>query len=133
MQPQKKKCTLYYLQRRSWIWSWARNLLIFGQIFQLSSYHDSTKGSIQNNFHHKMGCVCMVSIAFQIEKHATNLPTNCKFSFQRIFGVFMKPFLNDLKIHIVKLQLCFDKCQEFGISFNLEKCLFMVFSGVILR
>jgi hypothetical protein len=74
----------------------------------------------------------MVNVAFQIEKHATNLPTNCKFSFQRIFGVFMKLFLNDLKTHMVKLQLCFDKCQEFGISFNLEKCMFMVFSGVIL-
>jgi hypothetical protein len=26
----------------------------------------------------------------------------------------------------------FEKCKEFGISLNPEKCLFLVFSGIIL-
>lgn len=50
----------------------------------------------------------------------------------------MKSFLDDfsifsdLKTNLIKLQLCFDKCQEFNIYFNLEKCMFLVFFNVIL-
>ncbi len=50
----------------------------------------------------------------------------------------MKLFLDDftvynnMNIHLGKLDLCFNKCHEYGISFNLEKCMFMVFFGVIL-
>ncbi len=40
--------------------------------------------------------------------------------------------LSDLKTHLTKLQLSFDKCWEFSISFNSEKCMFLVFSSVIL-
>jgi HKD family nuclease len=40
---------------------------------------------------------------------------------------------NDMDIHLQKLKLCFQKCKEFGISMNLDKCVFMVFSGIILR
>jgi hypothetical protein len=56
-----------------------------------------------------MGCVHMVSHAFQIEKHATNVPTSCKFGFKEYLSVFMKLFLNDfnvfsdLKTHLVKI------------------------------
>jgi len=45
-------------------------------------------------------------------------------SFKEYFGVFMKLILNDfsvfsdLKTHLVKLQLCFNKCQKFGVSLN---------------
>ncbi len=59
-------------------------------------------------------------------------------AFKKYLGVFMKLFLDDfnvfsdLKTHLVKLQLCFDKCQEFGINFNLENCMFMVFFSVIV-
>jgi hypothetical protein len=58
--------------------------------------------------------------------------------FKEYLGVFMKLFLDDfnvfsdLKTHLVKLQLCFNKCQEFGVNFNSEKCMFMVFSSIIL-
>ena len=31
-----------------------------------------------------------------------------------------------------KLRKCFAKCREYGISLNPEKCMFFVFSGVIL-
>ncbi len=50
----------------------------------------------------------------------------------------MKLFLDDfsmfsdLDTHLPKLQLCFDKCRKFGISLNLEKCMFIVHSYIIL-
>jgi hypothetical protein len=50
----------------------------------------------------------------------------------------MKIFLDDFKIysdmesHLMKFRLCFQKCKEYRISFNLDKCAFMVFSRLIL-
>ncbi len=38
---------------------------------------------------------------------------------------------NDIDNHLHKLKLCFQKCEEYGISLNLEKCAFMVFSWMI--
>jgi hypothetical protein len=58
--------------------------------------------------------------------------------FKDYLGKFMKLFLDDFTVyssiedHIHKLWLCFIKCQEYGISLNPEKCLLMVFSGIIL-
>jgi hypothetical protein len=58
-------------------------------------------------------------------------------AFHEYIDVFMKTFLddftifNDLSTHIKKLK-CFLKCKEFGISLNLDKCAFMVFSRTIL-
>jgi hypothetical protein len=46
-------------------------------------------------------------------------------AFKEYLGVFVKLFLDDfsvfsdLKTHPAKLLLCFSKCQEFDISFNL--------------
>jgi hypothetical protein len=39
---------------------------------------------------------------------------------------------SDMESHIQKLKLCFQKCREYGISLNLDKCAFMVFSRMIL-
>ncbi len=53
-------------------------------------------------------------------------------------NIFMKIFLNDFIIfndlltHLIKLRVCLLKCVEFGISLNLNKCAFMVFSRTIL-
>jgi len=51
-------------------------------------------------------------------------------TFHEYLGIFMKFFLhdfsvfNDMNTHLVKLHLCFNKCQTFGISFNLKNaCL----------
>jgi hypothetical protein len=50
----------------------------------------------------------------------------------------MRLFLNDFNVysddatHLPKLQFCFEKYKEFGISLNPEKCLRMVIFGVIL-
>jgi hypothetical protein len=38
-----------------------------------------------------------------------------------------------LKTHMAKLWLCFDKCHEFGTSFNPKKCMFLAFSNVIFN
>lgn len=43
------------------------------------------------------------------------------------FNVF-----SDFKTHLAKLWLCLNKCYEFNINLNLEKCMFLVYLGVIL-
>ncbi len=37
-----------------------------------------------------------------------------------------------MESHMQKLRLCFQKCKKYGISLNLDKCAFMVFSRMIL-
>jgi hypothetical protein len=55
-----------------------------------------------------------------------------------ILDSFMKIFLddftlyNEMESHLQKFILCFQKCREYGISLNPDKCAFMVFSGMIL-
>ncbi len=39
---------------------------------------------------------------------------------------------DDMESQLQKLRLCFQKCREYGISMNLNKCAFMVFSRMIL-
>jgi hypothetical protein len=54
-------------------------------------------------------------------------------AFQECIDVFMKIFVEDLKIssdlstHFEKLTKCFFKCREFGINLNPNKCAFMIF------
>jgi hypothetical protein len=43
------------------------------------------------------------------------------------FNVF-----NDQNIELDKFHLCFYNCWEYGINLNLEKCMFLVHSRVIL-
>jgi hypothetical protein len=49
--------------------------------------------------------------------------------------IFLDDFMvyNDMESHLMKLGLCFQKCIEYKICLNLEKCVFMVFSRLILR
>jgi hypothetical protein len=59
-------------------------------------------------------------------------------TFRKYLDNFMKIFLNDFTIysdmesHLQKLKLCFQKCREYGINLNPNKCAFMVFSRMIL-
>jgi len=48
--------------------------------------------------------------------------------------IFLDDFIvfNELSTHLEKFKKCFLKCKEYGISFNLEKCAFMVCFGIIL-
>jgi hypothetical protein len=39
---------------------------------------------------------------------------------------------NGLDIHLSKLKLCFQKCEEVGVSMNPNKCAFIVFSRMIM-
>jgi len=39
---------------------------------------------------------------------------------------------NEMENHLQKLRLCFQKCREYGISLNPNKCAFIVFSKMIL-
>jgi hypothetical protein len=58
--------------------------------------------------------------------------------FREYLDNFMKIFLDDfimyddMESQLQKLRLCFQKCREYGISMNLNKCAFMVFSRMIL-
>jgi hypothetical protein len=53
-------------------------------------------------------------------------------AFHEYIDVFMKIYLdnftafNDMSTHLEKLQKCFLKCRKYGMSLNLEKCVFMV-------
>jgi hypothetical protein len=49
--------------------------------------------------------------------------------------IFLDDFIvyNDMESHLMKLRLCFQKCREYRISLNPLKCVFMVFSRLILR
>ncbi len=53
----------------------------------------------------------------------------------KFMNIFLDNFIvyNDMDIHLHKLKLCFQKCKDFGISLNPDKCAFMVFLGMILR
>jgi hypothetical protein len=59
-------------------------------------------------------------------------------TFKKYLESFMKIFLDDFIIysnmesHLQKLKLCFQKCKEYGISLNLDKCAFMIFLGMIV-
>jgi hypothetical protein len=48
--------------------------------------------------------------------------------------IFIDDFIifSDLSTHFEKIEKCFLKCREFGISLNPNKCAFMVFSKTIL-
>ncbi len=60
-------------------------------------------------------------------------------TFRKYLDNFMKIFLDDfivytyMESHFQKLKLCFQMCKEYGISLNPNKCVFKVFSGMILR
>jgi len=58
--------------------------------------------------------------------------------FCEYIDVFMKIFLddfiifNEISTHLEKFKKCFFKCRKFGISLNLDKRAFKVFSRTIL-
>ena len=59
-------------------------------------------------------------------------------AFREYIDDFMKVFPDDFNVysdldsHLGKLWKCFAKCREYGISLNPKKCVFLVFSRVIL-
>jgi hypothetical protein len=59
-------------------------------------------------------------------------------TFREYLDSFMKIFLdeftmyNDMESHLHKFKLCFQKCKEYDISLNPNKCAFMVFLRMVL-
>jgi hypothetical protein len=59
-------------------------------------------------------------------------------AFKEYLDSFMKILMDDfimysdMESHLQKLRLCFQKCREYGINLNPDKCAFMVFSRMIL-
>jgi hypothetical protein len=49
--------------------------------------------------------------------------------------IFLDDFIvyNNMDSHLQKLTLCSQKCREYGINLNPNKCAFMVFLGIILN
>jgi hypothetical protein len=54
--------------------------------------------------------------------------------FVAIVEIFLDDFImySDMESHLQKLKLCFQKCKEYGINLNLNKCAFLVFSRMTL-
>ena len=58
--------------------------------------------------------------------------------FKDYLNDFMKLFLDDFNVysdvatHLPKLRLVFERCRQYGVSLNPDKCIFYVLSGVIL-
>ena len=58
--------------------------------------------------------------------------------FKDYLNDFMKLYLDDFSVysdiatHLPKLRLVFERCRQYGVSLNPDKCIFYVPSGVIL-
>ncbi len=52
----------------------------------------------------------------------------------QLMKIFLDDFTvcSDMESHLKKFKLCFQKCKKYRINFNLKKCAFMVFLGLIL-
>jgi hypothetical protein len=71
-----------------------------------------------------------------------NAPPTYQIAVRKTFKDYLDDFVklfwddftifSDLDTHLSKLQRCFEKCQEYMISLNLEKCAFMMFLKMIL-
>jgi cleavage and polyadenylation specificity factor subunit 1 len=76
--------------------------------------------------------------AIWCQKWATNISKSSQRDFKKYLYHFIKIFLDDFIIysdmesHLMKLKLCFQNCKKYKIRLNLEKCVFMVFSRLIL-
>jgi hypothetical protein len=74
---------------------------------------------------------------FGVENESPTYQTTIIKTFHEYIDVFMKVFLdyfivfNDMLIHLENLK-CFFKYRKFGISLNLNKCAFTVFSRTSL-
>jgi hypothetical protein len=81
--------------------------------------------------------VCLV-MSFGLKNALATYQRAVNKAFREYLNKFMKLFLDDFSVHfdeathLPKLQFCFEKCREFGISLNPEKCLMMVTSSIIL-
>jgi hypothetical protein len=86
----------------------------------------------------RMGTFVWIIMPFKLKNVLPIYQWTMNMAFHEYLKVFMKLFMDDfnvfsdLKMHLVKLWLCFDKHKEFGINLNPKKCVFLVYSRTIL-
>ncbi len=63
-----------------------------------------------------------------------NIISKILFEYLDGFMLFLEDFtlLSEMDNHFPKLRKCFEKCMEFGIILNLDKCLLLVIFDIIL-
>jgi hypothetical protein len=77
-------------------------------------------------------------MSFGVKNGPPTYQRNVAKIFKKYLDSFMKIFLDDFTVysdmesHLQNLRLCFQKCKGYGIILNLNKCAFMIFSGMIL-
>ncbi len=101
---------------------------IYSFLDKFFSYHQimiTLKDKYKTTFIIKWGIFMWLVMPFRLKNAPPTYQQVVNMVFKEYFGVFMKLFLDDfsifsdLKTNLIKLQLCFDKCQEFNIYFNL--------------
>jgi len=77
-------------------------------------------------------------LPFGVKDGPRTFPWEVTNAFYEYLDYFMNIFLNDfimhndMKTHVDKFRLCFQKCNEFWINSNPKKCAFMEYSKIIL-
>jgi len=84
------------------------------------------------------GAFVWVIMPFSLKNAPPTYQRAISMAFREYLSIFMKLFLDDFNVfsnqntHQQKLHLRFDKCHEFSISLNPDKCMFLVYSMVIM-
>lgn len=84
------------------------------------------------------GAFVWVIMLFGLKNDPPTYQRVVNMAFREYLGILMNLFLDDFNVfsdkntHLQKLRLCFDRCCEFNIIFNPNKCMFLVYSRVIL-
>ncbi len=106
-----------------------------------SKYHQifiALKDTYKTTFVIDWGAFTWVVMFFRVK----NGPPTYQRVVSRVFKDYLRKFMNyflddctvhsDMDTYMYKLKLCFQKCKEFGINLNPNKCACMVFLGMIL-
>jgi len=104
-------------------------LFIFGWIFGYHQIMIALKDRYKIAFITNYEAFVWVVMLFGLKNAPPTYQQAVSTTFKDYLRMFMKLFLDDfsmfnnLDTHLPKLWLCFDKCREFGISLNLNKCM----------
>lgn len=78
-------------------------------------------------------------MAFNMKNVPQTYQKNVSIAFKEYFDNFIKWFIddfnvyNDIKTHLLELQLCFNKCWEFSINLNPTKLILLIYFGIIFN
>jgi hypothetical protein len=106
-----------------------------------SGYHQifiALKDKYNTTFVTDLGAFVWKVMPFGVKNRPPTYQKAITKTFKEYLDNFMKIFLDDFIVysdidsHLQKLRLCFQKCKEYCINLNLDKCAFMVFLGMIL-